>query len=143
MKGYLLDTCALSEASKPRPDSGYLGWLDEVDETLLYTSCLVLGEIQKGIELCSDKAKHTQYAAVLIEIIEGFAGRISMVDVQTALTWGDLIAASQQTGKKPPAIDALIAAQCITLDLTLVTRNIKDFNGFSGLNIHCPWSTTK
>jgi len=41
-------------------------------------------------------------------------------------------------GRPLPAIDGLLAATALQHDLTLVTRDVKDFKGL-GLNIFNPW----
>jgi toxin FitB len=45
---YLLDTSALSEWAKPRPDPGIALWLDEVDEDRVYLSVITLGELRRA-----------------------------------------------------------------------------------------------
>lgn len=139
MTNYLLDTNALSEASKKSPNQGFMNWFTEVDEHALFTSCLVLGEIQKGIALCADPDKQDQFKALLADITESLEGRVIGVDTQVALLWGQLSADGCRSGKTPPAIDALIAAQCVAHDLVLVTRNIKDFTQFARLKLCSPW----
>jgi toxin FitB len=140
MTNYLLDTNALSEAPKKAPNSGFMGWFMATDELRLFTSCLVLGEIRKGIALSGDSDKRQNFDKWLDEIIDRFDGRIVGLDKDIALLWGDLIAVGQQHGRIPPVIDALIAAQCIHSRMTLVTRNIRDFEQFSDLLILCPWT---
>lgn len=46
---YLLDTCVLSELRRAQPNVGLVEWLDDVTESHLYLSVVVLGEIQQGI----------------------------------------------------------------------------------------------
>ena len=92
MTSFLLDTNALSEVSKREPDQSFMDWFAEVDEHVLYTSCLVLGEIKKDIALCDDAIKQERYSAALAEIIQGFASRIVEVDTASAMLWGELIA---------------------------------------------------
>jgi len=140
MTNYLLDTNALSEAPKRIPDSGFMEWFTATDELSLFTSCLVLGEIKKGISLSTDRGKRESFNTWLDKVIDGFDGRVVDLDKEVALLWGELIAAGQRLGKTPPVIDTLIAAQCIHHRLTLVTRNVKDFEQFSDLKILCPWS---
>lgn len=140
MKHYLLDTNALSEASKPQPNAGFMSWFSLVDEQVLFTSCLALGEIQKGITLVGNSAKRSQLEKWLAKLTEDFEDRIIGVDGQGAMLWGTLVAKAQKKGKSAPAIDALIAAQCIQYKLVLVTRNVKDFEQFAGLDVLCPWS---
>jgi predicted nucleic acid-binding protein len=140
MIGYLLDTNALSESPKSQPNPGFIEWLKAVDQRSLYTSCIVLGEIQKGIGLQVSVLKRMHLESLLAEIIDDFDGRILDVMKDDCLLWGDLFSRGMQVGKTPPAIDSLLAAQCIRNKLTLVTRNIKDFEQFDGLDIFCPWT---
>jgi predicted nucleic acid-binding protein len=140
MTKYLLDTNAISEAPKKEPNSGFMKWFTAVDELSLFSSCLVLGEIKKGICLISDGNKRKNFNVWLDEIIVRFDGRVIEIDNEVSLKWGELIATGQRLGKAYPVIDSLIAAQCLYHHLTLVTRNIKDFEQFSDLNVFCPWS---
>lgn len=137
---YLLDTNALSEAAKPQPDSGFISWLKGADDVSLYTSCLVVGEIQKGIALLNEAKRRSQIQGWLNQLIADFDGRILEINEDVCLLWGKLLADARLSGKTAPLIDALIAAQCIHYKLTLVTRNKKDFEQFEGLEVFCPWS---
>ncbi len=139
MTRYLLDTNALSEAPKPQPDSGFIAWLMTANDESLFTSCLSLGEIKKGIELVTGGARRKQLDGWLEKVVVDFGGRVVDVNQEVALLWGQLMAAAQQKGKPPPVIDTLIAAQCIHNQLTLITRNVKDFKQFAGLEVLCPW----
>ena len=47
---FLLDTDALSELEKPRPDPGLLAWLETVDWLDLHLSVVTVGELWKGID---------------------------------------------------------------------------------------------
>jgi toxin FitB len=51
---YLLDTNAVSEWVRPRPDPGIVRWLDEVDEDRTYLSVITLGELRKGVDRLAD-----------------------------------------------------------------------------------------
>ncbi len=137
--GYLLDTNAISEASKKKPDTGFIEWFTKTDELAMFTSCIVLGEIKKGVSLIRDEPRHKQFDTLLAKLIVQFDGRIVNVDSRTALHWGELLATGQLSGQTPPLIDALIAAQCITQNLILVTRNMRDFEQFAGVKLHSPW----
>lgn len=139
-KRYLLDTNVLSEGSKRMPNSGYLQWIQEVDDSLLYTSCLVLGEGLRGVLLIKDAYKRKQLNVYWHDICETFAAKSMPIDTDVAILWAQLSAACAKRGRTAPYIDLLLAAQALTFDMTLVSRNIKDFEQFKDLNIFCPWT---
>ena len=56
-----------------------------------------------------------------------------------ALAWGDLMGVAKRSGRGLLSMDGLIAATAIVHDLTIATRNVKDFEGF-GIEIIDPWS---
>jgi predicted nucleic acid-binding protein len=71
-----------------------------------------------------------------VELPTFFLGRVLNVDTQVADRWGRL---QGDAGRPLSAIDGLLAATALQHDLTLVTRNVKDFKGL-GLNIINPWA---
>ncbi len=140
MIGYLVDTNVLSELAKPAPNSEVSAWFSQVSELELFTLCLVLGETEKGIMLLEDDMKRRQLTTQLQDIQDAFEGRIISLDVIAAKLWGDLTAEGSKAGRTPPVIDAMLAAQCLAHNLTLVTRNLKDFEQFDGLQVYSPWA---
>ncbi len=52
--GYLLDTCVVSETGKPHPDALVEHWLRHQPAHRIWTSVLVLGELQHGIALLEE-----------------------------------------------------------------------------------------
>lgn len=95
-----------------------------------------MGALRKGVERVADPVRRTS----LLDWIETdlpnlFPGRILAVDEQVADRWGRMMA---QAGRPIPAIDSLIAATAAHHELTLVTRNIRDFAGL-GLELINPW----
>lgn len=139
---YLLDTNTLSESNKPQPNKGFTEWLLAMENSDLFTSCLVLGELEKGIYLLNSERKRLEFESWLAKAINDFEGRILDIDQNTSLLWGQLVAHTQKAGKTPQVIDSLLAAQAIQHKLTLVTRNVKDFEQFKDLQVLCPWTNT-
>jgi predicted nucleic acid-binding protein len=133
---YLIDTNVLSELRRKQPDSKVVAWLQERPRQSLYLSVLTLGEIRKGLERVEDASRRQSLLDWLeVELPHYFVGRLLDVDAATADRWGRLMA---EAGRPLPAIDALLAATALQHDLTLVTRNTKDFAGLAVRLIN-PW----
>ncbi len=64
-----------------------------------------------------------------------FEDRVLSIDLQVADEWGRLLANATRV---IPAIDGLIAATALRHRLTVVTRNIRDFEG-TGVEVLDPW----
>ena len=45
----LLDTCVLSELTRPKPYPNVIRWFEAQDAAALFVSVLTIGEIEKGI----------------------------------------------------------------------------------------------
>jgi hypothetical protein len=122
---YLLDTNILSETRKRVPAPQVADWLADTPPTRLHVSVLTLGEIQQGIERIRAKGDWQQAAALegwLRELEAGFDDRVLPVTLPVASAWG-----RRQQGRPIPVVDALIAATARVHGMTVVTRNVKDF----------------
>lgn len=137
---YLLDTCLLSELRKPAPDAGVVAWVSDIDENRLFVSVLNLGEIQKGVaKLEKGRRKNALQHWLEHELLKRFEGRVLPLDLDMALEWGLLSAVTESQGRPAPVVDTLLAVTAIARNLTLVTRNDKDFSGFP-VKILNPWN---
>ena len=124
---YLLDTCAVSELVKKRPEQKVVRWINACSEDALFLSALTLGEIQKGISKLPDTARRLTIQEWLDSDLKArFTERILPVSLEVALTWGLIEGESAVKGRPLPTIDALIGATAITYNLTVVTRNVQD-----------------
>lgn len=125
---YLLDTCVLSELRKPAADPNVTAWVEAVDESRLFISVIMLGEIQKGIAKLEDARRSQVLQLWLEQDLQGrFEGRILPVNAAVALEWGILQGSAAKSGLSLPVIDSLIGATAVCHNLTLVTRNTADF----------------
>ena len=137
---FLLDTNIVSEWAKPRPSARVMHWLSEVEEAQVFLSVVSLGEIQHGVDALPAKAaKRDRLQAWLTDdLITRFDGRLLSVDVETALIWGRITARSKAIGRTIGVVDGFIAATAVRHQLTLVTRNVADFER-SGIRLPNPW----
>lgn len=134
---YLLDTNIISELVKPTPNERVLKWVDDINSETLYLSVISIGEIRKGVAGIQDPRRQQKISLWLeIELPDYFEDRILNIDLKIADMWGQL--QSKTKGHTLPAIDGLIAATAHVHNLTLVTRNTKDFNHVS-VKIINPW----
>jgi predicted nucleic acid-binding protein len=136
---FLLDTNVLSEVRRPEPDRCVLEWLAGLDEDRAFISVISLGEIRRGIGLLEEGRKREALVNWLShDLPQRFAGRILPIDEAVAFAWGDLMGSARQSGIGLAAMDGLIAATAIAMDLTLATRTTKDFQAL-GLRLIDPW----
>lgn len=136
----LLDTNVLSEVTRPSPDARVLGWLDRLDEDRTFISVVSIAEIRRGVALLDEGRRRDALAEWLArELPQRFEQRVLPVDEGVALAWGDLMGLAKRRGRGLSSMDGLIGATAISQDLTLATRNIKDFDGF-GIDLYDPWT---
>lgn len=135
----LLDTNVLSEVTKPRPDEGVLKWLHGLDEDRTFISIVSIAEIRRGVALMDAGRKRDALDEWLThDLPQRFETRVIPVEAPVALAWGDLMALAKRSGRGLASMDGLIAATAVAHQLTLATRNTKDFEGF-GIDIIDPW----
>lgn len=139
MVNYLLDTNVISEIRKgERCDANVAKWYASVDDGCVYLSVLLLGEIRKGIEQlrAKDPVRARELETWSSILSDRFADRVLPIDRGIADQWGRM-----SSGRRVPAIDALLAATAKIHRMTLVTRNVSDvtdlgadiFNPFAAL----------
>jgi hypothetical protein len=137
---FLLDTNAISEWVKPRPNPGLVVWLAEADEDALFLSVVTLAELRHGIARMTVGARQRRLQNWLRdELPDRFDRRILPIDLAVALVWGDVTAGCAAVGRSIGAMDAFIAATARVHGLKLVTRNVADFER-TAVTVLNPWS---
>ena len=120
---YLLDTNVVSETIKPRPNRGAMQWMRDADSSQCCLSVLTIAEIRRGVALLTEKnatKKARELDSWLTTVQEEYIDRILDITMAVAYTWAYL------PGKRT-TFDSMIAATAATFDLTVVTRNVIDF----------------
>lgn len=131
---FLLDTNIVSELRRPIPHQSILHWIGRVPAEQLYLSSVTIGEIQAGIEITRDQdaVKARELEAWLNSVIATY--HILAVDAAAFREWAKLMHRRSDTLMQ----EAMIAAVAIVHRLTVVTRNVRDFEQF-GLPIVNPF----
>ncbi len=116
--------------------------MDAQNEDTLHLSVLTLGEIRKGTTLLPAGKKRDQLEKWLeTDLRSRFANRLLPINGEIAELWGAMAGQAQLKGIPLAIIDGLLAATAKHYDLTVVTRNVKDFSVW-GIPVANPWHAT-
>ncbi|MBZ9762055.1 type II toxin-antitoxin system VapC family toxin [Mesorhizobium sp. CA8] len=135
----LLDTNVVSElrkVSSGRAHPNVVLWNETVDPAETFISAVVLHELEIGVRLVE---RHDAVAGKALRnwlenaVLTTFSGRILPLDEAAAVQ-----TAQWHVPNPKPINDAYIAATAFTRRMTLVTRNIGDFEGM-GVALVNPW----
>lgn len=136
---FVLDTNVVSELRKirlGRADRCVAQWADSVDSVDLYLSAITVQELEIGVLLAErrDPPQGAVFRAWLdSHVLPAFAGRILPVDTAVAQR-----SAKLHVPDPRPVRDCLIAATALVHGMTVVTRNVADFES-SGVLLLNPW----
>ena len=136
---FLLDTNAISEPKRVRPDAGLLAWLGEQLLSDLHLSVLTVGELRRGVVRLEPGRRRDDLDFWLGELILRYEARILPVDLDVTERWASMAEANRAAGFASDMTDELIAATAHVHGLTIVTRNVRHFE-HSGCRVLSPWS---
>lgn len=134
---YLLDTNVISELRRrTTADVNVQGWADRTPVAQCFLSVITMHEIQLGalLKARKDGPQGAQlHAWIDDDILPRFDGRILPIDTAIALR-----SAALHVPDPRPQVDAFIAATALVHGMTLVTRNVVDFER-TGIEVINPW----
>ena len=131
---FVLDTNAVSETEKPRPNPGFTTWRDAQDMAHLFVTTVTLAEVWHGFHCL--KPNHPDY-----DRIKKFASdlprkyRVLNFDTRAAAIWGEMTAAANGP---LPLRDSFIAAIVCSRGYRIVTRDTTPFERMGCKVVH-PW----
>lgn len=138
---FVLDTNVVSELRKVRggkANPGVATWAEQVPSSVLFISAVTIHELEHGV-LLMERADPNQGALLRawldLSVTAAFKSRVLVVDERVARR-----AAALHVPDPAPFRDALIGATALVHDMTVVTRNVKDFERFDGLDVLNPWT---
>lgn len=136
---YLLDTKVVSELGKIRlgkANRHVSKWADSLDAAELYISAITVQELEIGV-LLAERRDRSQGAVLRAwlnaHVLPAFNDRILTVDVAVAQR-----SARLHVPDPRPVRDGLIAATALVHGMTVVTRNVADFEP-TGVAVLNPW----
>ena len=136
---YLLDTNVVSELRKAKAgkaNKNVTKWAKSVSATSMFLSAITILELETGILLIErrDPAQGAMLRTWLDQhVLPAFSGRILAIDVAVAQRCAQLHVPNPQADR-----DSLIAATALVHGMTVVTRNVADFES-TGVEILNPW----
>jgi predicted nucleic acid-binding protein len=135
---FLLDTNVVSELRKPRPHEAVLSWISELQADQIYLSAVTIGELQTGVELTrrQNPEKADEIELWVDQLAE--SSQVLPMDAPCFREWARLM-----NGKTEHLLeDAMIAATARIHNLTVATRNEKDFKPL-GVRVLDPFKTSR
>ena len=136
MTGYLVDTNVVSELSNDVPNPGVISFLIEHDD--LWLASVVVHELEYGLQLLPEGQRRNRLYASHQDILTRYDDRILPLDRPAAESAALLRAEARRAGRTLDLGDALIAGIAKANDLSVVTRNVRDFDGLD-IEIVNPW----
>ncbi len=123
---YLLDTNVVSELRRARPHGAVLAWLRDTPAVSLNLSAVTIAELQAGVEVAreTDPAKAAEIEVWIDKVAQAY--NIIPMDAPAFRRWAQLF--HRRSGDL--VADAMIAATAEIHNLTVVTRNVRDFEVF-------------
>ena len=139
MKGWLLDTNILSELRRPKPEPKVLAFIARQPLDLLYVSVVTFAEIRFGIELLDDPGRRAALNDWLAHQLRPmFDQRILAVTEDVMLKWRLLVEEGRKVRHTFSQPDLIIAATALLHGLTLVTRDVTDYER-AKVPVFNPW----
>lgn len=136
---FLFDTVALSDLEKRSGNQVIANFVEHHPTESIYVSSISIGEITFGWSRLPLGRRRDALEAWAENIETAFAGRVVPFDTDVARVWGEIRARTLNSGFHISVQDLAIAATAIHHDLTVITRNVRDFEP-TGCRIVNPWA---
>ena len=130
---FVLDTNAVSETEKPRPNPGYVAWRDAHDRAHLFVTTITLAEVWHGFHnLEPSHPDYNRIKAIAMDLPRTY--RVLNFDLRAAAIWGEITAKRSAL----PLRDSFIGAIARSRGYRVVTRDVGPFERM-GCKVLNPW----
>ena len=133
---YLVDANVLSEPTKQAPSGRVIDWLRESERDLCVDP-IILGELRIGVLSLAPGRKRVKLEAwfdALVQTVQCLAW-----DAKVSGRWAGLVVDLKRKGRVMPLPDGMIAATALEYELTVATRNTRDFRK-AGVKVFDPFA---
>lgn len=135
----LVDTNVISEFMRPEPNKNVYDYFFKWDSHQVFVSSVTVAEIYQGIETLPSGKKKNLFKSLADQNFDYFAGRVISFEETDACIYAQIMAGRIRIGRPVNKLDAMIASIAVSHNLDLVTRNVKDFEDISELQVINPW----
>jgi predicted nucleic acid-binding protein len=137
---FLFDTNVVSETARRRPSAKVVSWLAQQPQDAAAISVVTMAELVEGASAATDTARRNQLRRWLDEtVVPWFNDQVLPLTQDVLVDWLILSRKLAVRGISRTAPDLLIAATARVGDLTVVTRNVRDFAD-TGVVVYDPWN---
>ena len=124
---------------RQKANQNVIKWLDNKPVSELLISLITVAEIKLGVALLPEGKRKMQLKALADEMLQEFGNNCRSFDFSTASIYSEIVASCIKQGRAISTENAQIAAICKYNKATLVTRNIRDFEMITELELHNPF----
>ena len=126
---------------RPAPAPSVAAWIAERDAAAMYLTAVGEAELRFGVAIPPAGRRRTALEAAMRRWLEiGFGERILPFDSAAARAYSSIAADCRAAGRPIGNADCQIAAISRSRGASLVTRNVRDFEG-TGVDVVDPWAT--
>lgn len=136
--GFLVDTNVISELTRKIPNAGAVRWVEQ-HEGDTYISSITVEELEYGVEMLHDGKKKEKVRADVEKLLTWYGSRVIAFSDPEAKVCGEMLADARKTGNNCGIENVMIAATAAEHNMTVVTRNVKDFEPL-GVSLVNPFS---
>ena len=140
MTGWLLDTNILSELRRPRPEAKVVAFVAAQKLDRLFVSAVTFAEIRFGIELVGEAGRRAELGDWLTHHVRPmFDQRVLPISEDVMFRWRRLVEHGRKARHTFSQPDLIIAATALHHGLTVVSRDVSDFEK-ARAPVFNPWS---
>ena len=135
---YVLDTNVVSELMKTACDERVATYVDSLDPNAVFVTAITIAEVRYGLARMPVGQRKADFETAADGFFTMTEKRTLSFTPKSAIEYGLIASAREALGRPIAIADAMIAAICVGVKATLVTRNTKDFDHVSLVVIN-PW----